>query len=250
MSRARQRVDELRIDAAIVNVQLVMVNSGAELVSSQFGENRAFRWHRAPVSRRKAGEHREAYRTRPPPVPDTAGELARHPPRLRRAVAALRALVRRGRSKPGRDPLGDAGFDPAFRVDQRVGAEPLDRRRGRQDGSRATAGLDEPARRSPPPMASRSRARARLCSGATVKLAPQASQPDGGSGRRQAEYAASNSSFQKANSSLFWSSRPNSRASPKNPGPAFPLTTAPPRGVRTRAAIRIRREHRSGGAAD
>ena len=45
MSRARQRVDELRIDAAIVNVQLVMVNSGAELVSSQFGENRAFRWH-------------------------------------------------------------------------------------------------------------------------------------------------------------------------------------------------------------
>ena len=47
--------------------------------------------------------------------------------------------------KPGRDPLGDAGFDPAFRVDQRVGAEPLDRRRGRQDGSRATARLDEPA---------------------------------------------------------------------------------------------------------
>ena len=35
--------------------------------------------------------------------------------------------------KPGRDPLGDAGFDPAFRVDQRVGAEPLDRRRGRQE---------------------------------------------------------------------------------------------------------------------
>ena len=39
--------------------------------------------------------------------------------------------------KPGRDPLGDARFDPALRVDQRVGAEPLDRRRGRQDGSRA-----------------------------------------------------------------------------------------------------------------
>ena len=33
----------------------------------------------------------------------------------------------------------------AFRVDQRVGADPLDRRRGRQDGSRVTAGLDEPA---------------------------------------------------------------------------------------------------------
>ena len=32
--------------------------------------------------------------------------------------------------KPGRNPLGDAGFDPAFRVDQRVGADPLDRRRG------------------------------------------------------------------------------------------------------------------------
>ena len=48
--------------------------------------------------------------------------------------------------KPGRDPLGDAGLrPPAFRVDQRVGAEPLDRRRGRQDGSRASAGLDEPA---------------------------------------------------------------------------------------------------------
>ena len=47
--------------------------------------------------------------------------------------------------KPGRNPLGDAGFDPAFRVDQRVGADPLDRRRGRQDGSRVTAGLDEPA---------------------------------------------------------------------------------------------------------
>ena len=47
--------------------------------------------------------------------------------------------------KPGRDPLGDARFDPALRVDQRVGAEPLDRRRGRQDGSRAAAGIDEPA---------------------------------------------------------------------------------------------------------
>ena len=53
---------------------------------------------------------------------------------------------------------------------------------------------------------------------------PQASQFDGGSGLCQAEYAASNSSFQKADSSLFWSSRPKSRASPKNPEPAFPLT--------------------------
>ena len=47
--------------------------------------------------------------------------------------------------KPGRDPLGDASFDPALCVNQRVGAEPLDRRRGRQDGSRASAGVDEPA---------------------------------------------------------------------------------------------------------
>ena len=46
--------------------------------------------------------------------------------------------------QPGRHPLGDAGLDPAFRVDERVGAEPLDRRRGRQDGPRATASLDEP----------------------------------------------------------------------------------------------------------
>ena len=46
--------------------------------------------------------------------------------------------------KPGRDPLGDTSFDPAFRVDRRVGAEPLDRRRGRQDGPCATAGHDEP----------------------------------------------------------------------------------------------------------
>ena len=47
--------------------------------------------------------------------------------------------------KPGRDPLGDARFDPALRLDQRVGAEPFDRRRGRQDGSRVSAGVDEPA---------------------------------------------------------------------------------------------------------
>ena len=47
--------------------------------------------------------------------------------------------------EPGRDPLGDARFDPALRVHQRVGAEPLDRRRGREDGSRVTADLDEPA---------------------------------------------------------------------------------------------------------
>ena len=42
--------------------------------------------------------------------------------------------------KPGRHAIGDAGLDPAFRVDERIGAEPLDRRRGRQDGPRATAG--------------------------------------------------------------------------------------------------------------
>ena len=48
-------------------------------------------------------------------------------------------------SKPGRNPLGDASFDPALRLDRRVGAEPFDRRRGRQDGSRASAGVDEPA---------------------------------------------------------------------------------------------------------
>ena len=47
--------------------------------------------------------------------------------------------------KSGRDPLGDARFDPALRVHQRVGAEPLDRCRGRQDGSRASAGFEEPA---------------------------------------------------------------------------------------------------------
>ena len=40
--------------------------------------------------------------------------------------------------------VADAAFDPAFRVDERVGAEALDRRRGRQDGPRAPAGLDEP----------------------------------------------------------------------------------------------------------
>jgi hypothetical protein len=39
-------------------------------------------------------------------------------------------------------PLGDAGFDPAFGVDQRVGAQPLDRRRGRQDRSRPPADID------------------------------------------------------------------------------------------------------------
>ena len=33
----------------------------------------------------------------------------------------------------------------ALRVDRRIAAEPLDRRRGRQDGWRAAAGLDEPA---------------------------------------------------------------------------------------------------------
>ena len=56
-----------------------------------------------------------------------------------------------GRRKPvGRAVLllrrtPTACFDPALRLDQRVGAEPFDRRRGRQDGSRASAGVDEPA---------------------------------------------------------------------------------------------------------
>ena len=48
--------------------------------------------------------------------------------------------------KPGRNPLGDADFDLAFGVDHRVGAKSLDCRRGRQDRSRAPAGIDEPAR--------------------------------------------------------------------------------------------------------
>ena len=48
-------------------------------------------------------------------------------------------------AKPGRNPLGDAGFDPAFHFDQRVGAEPPDHRRGRQDCSHTTACIDEPA---------------------------------------------------------------------------------------------------------
>ena len=39
--------------------------------------------------------------------------------------------------KPERDPLGDARFDPALRVHQCVGAEPLDRRRRRQDAALA-----------------------------------------------------------------------------------------------------------------
>ena len=46
--------------------------------------------------------------------------------------------------QPGRHPLGDAGLDAAFRVDEHIGAEALDRRRGRQDGPRAPAGFDEP----------------------------------------------------------------------------------------------------------
>ncbi len=50
----------------------------------------------------------------------------------------------RSRRSPGRHPLGDAAFDPVFRVDERVSAEALDRRRGRQDGPRAPAGFDEP----------------------------------------------------------------------------------------------------------
>ena len=51
--------------------------------------------------------------------------------------------------KPGRDPLGDAGFDPAFRGDQRVGAEPLDRRRaGRMVRGRRQASTNQRTRSS------------------------------------------------------------------------------------------------------
>ena len=44
------------LDAAILDFQLVIVNVGAELVSGQFGENRAFRRHRrvSPPSARPA----------------------------------------------------------------------------------------------------------------------------------------------------------------------------------------------------
>ena len=59
--------------------------------------------------------------------------LSRYPPR----GAAFRASEDPARAM--------RASDPAFRVDQRVGAEPLDRRRGRPDGSRTPAGLDEPA---------------------------------------------------------------------------------------------------------
>ena len=50
-----------------------------------------------------------------------------------------------GTSSPGGTRSVMRASIRALRVHQRVGAEPLDRRRGRQDGSRVTAGLDEPA---------------------------------------------------------------------------------------------------------
>ena len=65
--------------------------------------------------------------------------------RVTPASAVSSSRCSRSRRKRGRDPLGDARFDPALRVHQRVGAEPFDRRRGRQDGLRVAAGLDEPA---------------------------------------------------------------------------------------------------------
>ena len=66
------------------------------------------------------------------------------------------ADLRRDVDPPAVRPMGDpepelrretsAPIPRPFPVDQqRVGAEPLDRCPGRQDGSRATAGLDEPA---------------------------------------------------------------------------------------------------------
>ena len=54
----------------------------------------------------------------------------------KRVPAPRRGLPGRART-PARTMRAS---DPAFRVDQRVGAEPLDRRRGRQDGSRTPAG--------------------------------------------------------------------------------------------------------------
>ena len=83
--------------------------------------------------RRRTALQRESAHWSVPPY--TARRRKRDP---RRTAAELRD---QRRSPAGRDPLGDAGFDPAFGVDQRVGAEPLDRRCGRQDGSRARVTL-------------------------------------------------------------------------------------------------------------
>ena len=62
------------------------------------------------------------------------------------AVDRLAEQVLKSTAKSGWNAFSDAGFDPAFGVDQCVGAKPLDRRRGRQDRPRLPAGIDEPAR--------------------------------------------------------------------------------------------------------
>ena len=69
-----------------------------------------------------------------------------HEPRHVGVVDRLAEQILKSPAKSGRNAFGDAGFDPAFGVDQRVGAKPLNRRRGRQDRSRLPAGFDEPAR--------------------------------------------------------------------------------------------------------
>ena len=85
----------------------------------------------APARRRRRG-------TRP------AGGTA--PRRRRPSFGQMLAIApKSGGTAPG-DPSFDPSIDPALRVDHLVGADPRDRRRGRQDGSRVTRGLHEPAR--------------------------------------------------------------------------------------------------------
>ncbi len=80
--------------------------------------------------------HRPRRRRRPALADSRRRDRRRRGPRHR--PPATTGCLREGArsyvkvAPPGRGPLRDAGFD------QRVGAEPLDRRRGGQDGSRAT----------------------------------------------------------------------------------------------------------------
>ena len=126
--------------------------------------------HRGPAARRVPARPRRVRgrRGRRP--------CRRHPDPASRRRCALRASIQRRRSGPNKSALGDSAV-PAYRVvcewgrdptlsifatkcglvpartmrasirhsalDQRVGAEPFDRRRGRQDRSRAAAGDDE-----------------------------------------------------------------------------------------------------------
>ena len=65
-ARTGKRVDELRLDAAIGNLQLVVVDIRAELLGSQLSENGALRWHRrAPPFRSIVGLGRPTW-TRTP----------------------------------------------------------------------------------------------------------------------------------------------------------------------------------------